>query len=163
MSQITLSSLLPSKVRPQRASLARASRLCSPTVFAAIPFVREIRFGMMIAQTSSNMARSHGKGEILMKRIIGTILTAGMVVAFAACGGTDNQQACKDLYAKINGLSCIGTSVVDAELACPAAYNDTDYDYTDYFACLEGAYECDGDMLDDAAFGKLVSCTPPTS
>ncbi len=72
-------------------------------------------------------------------------------------GAKDNVGACKDLYATLNGLDCIGDATLD-DSACDA-YKDTTCDISEYFDCLAAGYVCINGVLDATEASK---CAVPT-
>ncbi len=73
------------------------------------------------------------------------------------CGGVDNVASCKDVYATINGLDCIGSTTLD-DSVCDA-YKDTTCDISEYFDCLSAGYKCTNGVIDATEAAK---CTVPT-
>ena len=80
-----------------------------------------------------------------MKKTAFAVLAVA-AMALTACG-VDNVAACKDAYAKINALECIGDATLDAEASCPDTLNEGGLDCSDFYTCFGDGYTCDGDTL----------------
>ena len=93
---------------------------------------------------------------------LGILSTLGFLGAFQpGCGGPDNVASCKDVYATINGLKCIGMAKID-DSACDA-YEKTTCDVSEYFDCVSSHYKCKDDTtIDTDELAKASECKVPT-
>ena len=83
-----------------------------------------------------------------MKKVFAILLVSVFAFAMVACGddddgAVDNVGACQSLEDTINGLACYEGAEVD--MTCDI-YEDAACDISDYFACVEDCYGCDGDI-----------------
>ena len=74
----------------------------------------------------------------------------GSSFLFLMSCGTDYVKLCQETYAEINTLPCVKTDDTfhagiddDYNEMCPDSYNESGYDYEDFFQCIKENYKCE--------------------